>query len=711
MAKIEDLVKRISDEKLRDEIAAEVRELKKHKQFGLVFEEHLPEMLRLPNVAIRVGNLVVQREAPGNNVWRVIGIKGKHATCRQPISPSKYDAEKTTEFPLADLVLVVSFGEPIYPVLTSVDRIARGGPDKPWHILINADNYHALQLLLYTYERKVDVIYIDPPYNTGARDWKYNNDYVDQTDAWRHSKWLSMLKKRLTLAKRLLKRSGVLVVTIDEHEVHHLGTLLEDLFSGYSRQMVTIVINEKGVAQGRLSRVEEYAFFCFGPDANIPPQNDDLLAPDRKDSKRFSVPRWEWLLRGGTNSRRADRKQLFFPVYVDPSVPKIIGFGETLPFEQEPKLEPKDETRVAWPFRTDKSLGNWRVSPGTLRDYLKKGYVKLGGYDLNRKTWTILYLGRKAQKQIESGAIQVKERDPATGAVALEYASGEQRQIKTVWHRGTHDSGNYGSTMLRTLLGESGVFAFPKSLYAVRDTLRVVASKNRDALILDFFAGSGTTFQATALLNQELGGNRQCILVTSNEVTEKNEKALAERGIFPGDPDFEKLGVSEAVTWPRCKASIIGKRADGALLDGDYLNGHSLQEGFEENLEYFRLDFVDPAQAERGDAFEGIMPILWMMAGAIGERESRRGSSDWYLAKHSPFAVLIRETKFSDFEKKLHERKDIHYVFLVTDSEDNFALMRRDLGRKYRCVQLYKSYLDNFRINTVDPHAAGIEPG
>ena len=187
MAKIEDLVKRISDEKLRDEIAAEVRELKKHKQFGLVFEEHLPEMLRLPKVAIRVGNLVVQRDAPGNELWRVIGIKGKKATCRQPINPGKYDEEKTAEFPLGELVLVVSFGEPIYPVLTPVDRIARGGPDKPWHILINADNYHALQLLLYAYERKVDVIYIDPPYNTGARDWKYNNDYVDKTDAWRHS--------------------------------------------------------------------------------------------------------------------------------------------------------------------------------------------------------------------------------------------------------------------------------------------------------------------------------------------------------------------------------------------------------------------------------------------------------------------------------------------------------------------------------------------
>jgi adenine-specific DNA-methyltransferase len=358
-----------------------------------------------------------------------------------------------------------------------------------------------------------------------------------------------------------------MIVTIDEHEVHHLGALLEEHLPEYTRQMVTIVINEKGVAQGRLSRVEEYAFFCFGPQAEIPPQNDDLLAPDRKDSKRFSVPRWEWLLRGGTNSRRADRKQLFFPIYIDPTVPKIIGFGEPLPFDEQPELKLKDERHIAWPFRTDGSLGNWRVSPGSLREYLKKGYVKLGRYDQGRKTWTILYLGRKGQKQIEDGAVKIKERDPDTGEVSLEYVSGEQRQIKTVWHRSAHDSGNYGSTMLRVLLGEGGVFAFPKSLYAVRDSLRIVASKRPNALILDFFAGSGTTFHATALLNQEIGGNRQCILVTSNEVTEKNEKALAEKGSYPGDDEFEKHGVAEAVAWPRCKASITGKRADGTSLE------------------------------------------------------------------------------------------------------------------------------------------------
>src|SRR5262249_31664354 len=127
------------------------------------------------------------------------------------------------------------------------------------------------------------------------------------------------------------------------------------------------------------------------------------------------------------------------------------------------------------------------------------------------------------------------------------------------------------------------------------------------------------------------------------------------------------------------------------------------------NMEYFRLDFVDPSVVERGDAFEGILPILWLIAGAIGERKSRRGATAWYIATHSPFAVLIRETQFREFQGALRERPDVRCIFLVTDSDDNFAAMRREFGRRYRCIQLYKSYLENFRINTVDRHAVGDE--
>ena len=143
MAKIEELVRQISDAKLRDEIAAEIKELKKRKRFSLVFEEHLPEMLRLPKAKIRLGNLVAHRDAPGSEVWRVIGTNGKKTKCRQPVTLGKYDEEIIKEFSLEELMLVVSFGEPIYPILTPVDRLQRGGPDKPWHLLINA-RAHAL---------------------------------------------------------------------------------------------------------------------------------------------------------------------------------------------------------------------------------------------------------------------------------------------------------------------------------------------------------------------------------------------------------------------------------------------------------------------------------------------------------------------------------------------------------------------------------------
>jgi adenine-specific DNA-methyltransferase len=307
MAKIEDLVRQIADEKLRDELANEVRELKKHKRFGLVFEEHLPEMLRLPKAAIRVGNLVAHRDSSGNEVWRVIQITGKKAKCRQPVNPTKYDQELLKDFASDELVLVVSFGEPIYPVLTPIDRVARGGLHKPWHALVNADNYHALQLLLYTYERKVDVIYIDPPYNTGARDWKYNNDYVDKNDTWRHSKWLSMMKKRLALAKRLLNRDGILIITVDDNEVHHLLTLTEELFPGYEPFVVTIEHNKRGRRGKNFGKSNEFALFFV-------PGNRELISEDFSSGSLGGETRN--LRRTGSGSRRHERPRKFFPIWV-----------------------------------------------------------------------------------------------------------------------------------------------------------------------------------------------------------------------------------------------------------------------------------------------------------------------------------------------------------------------------------------------------------
>ena len=559
MAKIEDLIAQIPDERLRKAVAGEVKALKKTKKFGLVFEEHLPETVRLPRLPVREGELVALKRQSGNQLWRVKSIRKDIAICEKEVETFPPLREPARSFRSRISLWFAILAIPYIPRLSLwieysvVDRVNHGTCSLMQTTFMRFSSCSTVTRARWTSSTLTRPI--TPERATGST----TTTMWTRPTPFGTRKWLSMMKKRLRLAKQLLKPDGVLVVTIDEHEVHHLGNLLEDELREYARQMVTIVINQKGVAQGRLSRVEEHAFFCFAPGAVIPAQNDDLLAPDREDQKRFQTPRWEWLLRGGTNSRRQDRKQLFFPVYVDPKVPAITGFGEPLPFSEIPKITVESGKKIAWPVRTDGSFGNWRVSPPTLRDYLKKGYVKLGGYDPARKTWTILYLGRKAQKQIESGAIKIAGRNTQTGAVELEFTEGEQRQIKTVWHRGVHDSGNYGSTLLRNILGEGGLFAFPKSLYAVRDTLRIVAGHRPNALILDFFGGSGTTLHATALLNTEIGGNRRCILVTNNEVTDKLESRLAGEGHFQGDPGFERHGVADSVAWPRCKFVLTGK--------------------------------------------------------------------------------------------------------------------------------------------------------
>ena len=811
MARIEEKIAEIADPALRQAIGEEVAKLKKHTRFGLVFEEHQPEVVPLFGKRIKRGERVALKTGNLSEIWRVVSVKEGEALCELEKTVKATATAGTREsFPVQQLVVVRSMGETIYPSLTPVDAVTNGAPAAPHHVLIEADNYHALQLLVFPYEGKVDCIYIDPPYNTGARDWKYNNDYVDKNDQWQHSKWLTFMAKRLRLAKRLLNpATGVLIVTIDEHEVHHLGCLLEQEFPDATVQMATIVINQKGVAQGGLSRAEEYALFVFMPEATVPPAADDLLSPERADSKRFQTPRWERLLRGGTNSKREDRPGLFFPIHIDPVRRAIVSIGDPLPLGEVPDQTVVDNT-VAWPFRTDHTLGNWRVSPPTLRQLHAQGFVRLGGYDEARKTWTVLYLGEKARRQIEEGTIRIVGRNADSGAVTVEYTEGQQRSIKTVWHRATHDAGTYGSSLLRNILGEGGRFAFPKSIYAVRDAVAAVVGNQPNALLVDFFAGSATTLNAVNLLNATDGGQRQCILVTNNEVSEEENRTLTAQGFQPGQDEWEQHGICRSVTWPRSKFTMLGKRDDGTPLPGDYLTGKQvtrekprtirqlgfaegrnlplaqrkqvaallpgvvqskiddgpwflsddvpvsvlwdvrqapawldalseadhvndlcvvttesraftalkaqivealgpqevaedekrpMAQGFAANLEYFRLDFLDPQEIQMGRQFAAVLPILWMMAGARGPRPTAPDAhAPWLLPDGCAFVVLMQETRFKDFARHVESRTDLTHVFIVTNSQDTVYKLRREWP-DLRVVQLYKDYLENFRIN------------
>ncbi|MGI6229530.1 MAG: DNA methyltransferase [Tractidigestivibacter sp.] len=281
---VERMVERAT--KLGDPILAQdIRAFAAERQFGLVFEHNRPERMRLYGKPITTRDIVQVlpkrggEEGPESKLlWRVASIDGEDAklTAYRTTGYTKNN-NSDCEAKLCDLVAVAEYDQPIYAGLEEVDRVERGG-DSPYHVVINGENYHALEMLEFCYAGKVDCIYIDPPYNTGAKDWKYNNDYVDGSDQYRHSKWLAFMERRLKLAKQLLNpEDSVLIVTIDEKERDRLGLLLEQLFPDTTRQMVTIVSNPKGSTRDRFSRVEENAFFCFIGDASIRGSKDSLL--------------------------------------------------------------------------------------------------------------------------------------------------------------------------------------------------------------------------------------------------------------------------------------------------------------------------------------------------------------------------------------------------------------------------------------------------
>lgn len=299
---------------------------------------------------------------------------------------------------------------------------------------------------------------------------------------------------------------------------------------------------------------------------------------------------------------------------------------------------------------------------------------------------------------IASGRINVERRGKWNEVVLG--AAERRTTAKTIWYRGRHTAGGAGGTQaLAALLGERNLFPFPKSVYSVRDCLAIAVGDRPNALILDFFAGSGTTFHATCLLNAEDDGQRRSILVTNNEVEEATVSHLAKNATYRGDPDFDRHGIFARVTKPRCTAVVTGIRPDGQRVDGAHLDGRPYSDGFEENVEFFRLGYLDPDEVDLGTQFAAIFPSLWLSAGGMGERPKPK-EMDMLIPDGAPYAVLFREDKFRKFVKAIGAVKSLTHVWLVTDSEDAFAEMRGALPVTLKTSMLYRDYLRTFRINT-----------
>lgn len=717
MSRLNDLLRELRTRELAlaVDLEREVAALSERRAFGLNFERHVPEAVELPGRKVRRGDKVrilpprgLATKKVDDTLWRVVGIDRVEGSAaleplRTPVSESKEttyaeNSRKARTASLDDLVVVAEFRDPIYPGLVSTGKVERG-VDKPYHTVINAENFHALQTLLFTHRGKVDAIYIDPPYNTGAKDWKYNNDYVENDDLYRHSKWLAFIERRLLLARELLKpEASALIVTIDEKEYLRLGLLLEQIFEDAQIEMITSVISSKGVARfGQFSRVEEYIFTVRLGSQEVSLSEGNMLDDSRSATAKIGKPvDWLGLRRREPTARRGARPKQFYPVFVDRRTGYIHTIGDEIASGVDRLAVPAPEgTFAVWPLLPNGTEGLWGITPDTGRAYLAKGYLRARNYKPETLYVAVQYLPSGTVAALESGDIELRGRDE-DGAVIATYRSAKGVIPKRVWNMASHNAETGGTGLLSKLV-PGRRFPFPKSLFAVEDVLRFFVADKPNATVVDFFAGSGTTAHAVMRLNKQDGGRRKAIIISNNEVAADEQKSLREARARPGDPDWEQWGICDYITKPRIRATISGKTEDGEPVRGEYkfTDVFPLAEGFEENAEFFTLTYEAPLRVASNREFARIAPLLWLRAGARGRRIDDI-SAGWDVAE--TYGVLANLDDSHEFLTAIAANDAAVIAYIVTDEERLFESIAQELPVHVEPVRLYESYLRNFEI-------------
>ena len=478
------------------------------------------------------------------------------------------------------------------PILKEIkNKEIRTDGEKSFNILIEGDNYHALSVLSHTHKGMIDVIYIDPPYNTGAQDWKYNNDYVDINDQWRHSKWLSFMEKRLKLTKNLLNKKGVLICTIDENEHAPLVLLLQEIF--YNKEVVSIVIvhNPAGVQGKNFSYVHEFANFVY-------PKKDTFIGKTSRDKELIS-PFRDW---GGTSARKL-AKNCFYPIIIKKG--KIIKFGDICPENFHPKsanVPQKDGSIYIYPIDKNGIERKWvysLTSSGKNKNQLS--CKKIGN------EWTI-----------------IRKKDSFTH--------------RTVWDDKRYYANIYGSKLLNNIIPTK--FSFPKSIYAVEDCIKAVIHDKNNAIILDFFAGSGTTGHAVLSMNKNDGGTRKFILCTNNEGK-----------------------ICTEICYPRVKKVIQGYTG---LVD------KKKYDGLGGNLKYFKTDFVDgePTDKNKKKLVEQCTEMLCLREDCFDELKQTKNYSIFKNHEEKYFGIVYDDDGIEPLKKQIKStgKKFNVYVFSLDDS-------------------------------------------
>lgn len=710
MSRLTDLIAhaKARDAQLGADLDKEFKILSSRLPFGLNFERHRPEAVELPQRAIRKGDKVRVLPERGSTkkgdqrLWQVKAIRKVGSGSVADLELLGAANTATQSLALDDLVVVAEFRDTIYPGLVSTGSVQRGG-SKVVHTVINGENYHVLKALTYTHRGRVDAIYIDPPYNTGAKDWKYNNNYVEGEDLYRHSKWLAMMERRLLLAKELLNPAdSVLIVTIDEKEYLRLGLLLEQTFPDAAArdagiQTVTSVISAKGaVRNGKFSRVEEYIFIISIGRSSLTPWYRNMLDPVVGDGVESSGIEWLGLRRREPSSKRGTRPNQFYPIFVHEKSGLLHSVGAAVDDDiDRGTVEVPGGTVALWPLKPDGTEMLWGLTPDILRRNWHNGFARVNRWDAKKRGGTVQYLPGGTISLIQNGTIKITGRAKDGSVIGVMATDEEAPPPKRVWNLSSHNAETGGTNVLSSLIPGRG-FPYPKSLYAVEDVLRFFVKEKSNSIVLDFFSGSGTTAHAVMRLNKQDGGSRQCISITNNEVAASQQDALRKNGLRPGDTEWEKWGICDHITKPRVEAAITGKTPNGEPVKGDYrfTDEFPMADGLDENAEFFTLTYETPVSVNHNMAFARIAPLLWLRAGSLGKRIDKLPADGWAVV--DAYGLLVDVDAATPFVKAVSKAKELRVAYIVTDDDRRFQAIARRMPEGAQPVRLYESYLTNF---------------
>ena len=521
------------------------------------------------------------------------------------------------------------------PILTEVPErvIISEDNDAPNHILIEGDNLEALAILAYTHEGKIDVIYIDPPYNTGNKDFIYNDSYVDKEDSYRHSKWLSFMSRRLKIAKKLLSDRGVIFISIDDNEQAQLKLLCDEIF-GADRFITNLIWQKKtGAADANgIAIITEYILvYCLDP------QNAKNIFSYNKNA--FDIKRYRYT---------DEFEKIRGPFYYDSLDRGSIQYSDGLNYG----IEAPDGSMIfpngrlsfvndGWTWKWSKEKVEWGI---------KNKFIEIVPTNKKKNGWAVKY---KIYLNVDNEGNAIEKSVPYKNLISGILNADAANDIKTIFN--------------------SKAFSYAKPIELIKLFINLIA--NKKGIILDFFAGSGTTLHATMQLNAEDGGHRQCILVTNNE-----------------------NNICEEVTYERNRRVIQGyTNAKGEEVAGLTKN----------NLRYYRTGFVGRNRSMQNmrklvnlaTDMLCIKEDLYTEQNTFGGQKTYKGIFRYFDDGKKQMLVIYREEAIDELVDIIYDM-DIPQpikVYVFSPSEDPWEGSFDDVSDKVELCALPQAIYNTYR--------------